>query len=158
MEKGNKNSVFNFIKRVLCQEINLPFRNPELPEEKKLIETTTNPKLLPKEIAETEKEIKIVQALTKAFGHQFFIAILLKVVQDVLKFVSPQILKLLLKHVQGDDEADTEQESDDLIGYYYALALFGVGLVQMVVLQQYWKRVYRVGMEMKTATTTAIYR
>ena len=35
----------------------------------------------------------LVWALTKAFGSTFFVAILFKVANDLLTFVSPQILK-----------------------------------------------------------------
>ena len=57
------------------------------------------------------KPVNIVPALAKAFGLQFFIAILLKVVQDLLKFVSPQILKLLIKYVQKEKALDESAAS-----------------------------------------------
>lgn len=60
------------------------------------------------------KRINIVPALIKAFGAKFFIAILLKVVQDLLKFVSPQILKLLIKYVQRE----RKEEEEEAVGTY----------------------------------------
>ena len=40
--------------------------------------------------------------LVRAFGSKFLFAVILKLVQDSLKFVSPQILKQLVKFVQVD--------------------------------------------------------
>ena len=42
----------------------------------------------------------MVYPLARAFGSKFLFAMLLKLVQDSLKFVSPQILKQLVKFVQ----------------------------------------------------------
>ena len=48
-------------------------------------------------------QVNIVPSLIKAFGLQFFVAIMLKVAQDLLKFVSPQILKKLILFTQAED-------------------------------------------------------
>ena len=44
--------------------------------------------------------VNVVFPLLRAFGSKFLFAVLLKLAQDVLKFVSPQILKQLVKFVQ----------------------------------------------------------
>ena len=74
-----------------------------------------------------------------------------KVIQDLLKFVSPQILKQLIKFVQ--DNASGEDGNDDSLmssssswrGYFLAVSLFLINVLQLLVLQQYWIRVYQVG-------------
>ena len=50
-------------------------------------------------------KVNVVVPLLKAFGSKFFLAVLLKLIQDSLKFVSPQILKQLVKFVQLDPES-----------------------------------------------------
>lgn len=45
----------------------------------------------------TKKIVSVLPALCKTFGPEFFLGALLKLVQDLLAFVSPQILKFVLK-------------------------------------------------------------
>jgi hypothetical protein len=42
-------------------------------------------------------------------------------------------------------------------GYFLAVLLFLVNVVQLLVLQQYWTRCYQAGMEMRAAAIGAIY-
>ena len=98
------------------------------PEEEECLEPQPQPKKssgltnngqktqeMAKEEEEEEEEdsrVNIVPALVKAFGLKFLVAILLKVVQDILKFVSPQILKLLIKYVQREEETKFKTGND----------------------------------------------
>ncbi|TRY79300.1 hypothetical protein TCAL_05131 [Tigriopus californicus] len=104
-------------------------------------------------LVQTDKP-QIERALIKAFGKRFFQSVLLKVLQDVLKFIAPQILKNLIRFAQSTNDP----EQGVWKGYFWACLLFSVNLVQILVLQQYWKQCYHAGMEMKTATVTAIYK
>ena len=99
------------------------------------------------------RKVQILIPLFMAFGGKFLVAILLKIVQDVLKFVAPQVLKFLIRFVQAKDDSAGIWK-----GYFLACSLFVVNTVQLLVLQQYWKRAYQAGMEMKVAAISAIYR
>lgn len=63
--------------------------------------------------------------------------------QDVLKFVSPQILKQLIVFSQRSEAEAAAGGAWQ--GYFWALCLFVINLVQATVLQQYWKRAYLTG-------------
>ncbi|CAF4848492.1 unnamed protein product [Pieris macdunnoughi] len=96
------------------------------------------------------KPASILPALCLAFGGEFFFGALLKLFNDVLMFVSPQLLRLLIGFV----------ESNETIwkGYLYAVALLACAIAQTLLLAHYFTRMYLVGMRIRTALTNAIYR
>ncbi|CAH4037822.1 unnamed protein product [Pieris brassicae] len=101
----------------------------------------------------SENEMKpasILPALCLAFGGEFFFGALLKLFNDLLMFVSPQLLRLLIGFV----------ESNETIwkGYLYAVALLACAIAQTLLLAHYFTRMYLVGMRIRTALTNAIYR
>lgn len=100
----------------------------------------------------SEKKIaSILPALCKAFGPTFLFGAMLKLANDVLTFVSPQILKWLIGFI-GDPEAE------DWKGIFYSVMLFVVASVQTLFLAQYFNRMMFVGLRIRTALVSAIYR
>ncbi|XP_031762816.2 multidrug resistance-associated protein 1 isoform X5 [Galleria mellonella] len=100
---------------------------------------------------ESEKQpASILPALCLAFGGQFLFGALLKLINDTLMFLSPQILKLLIGFVEGNEP--------DWKGYLYAIALLACATIQTLLLAHYFTRMYLVGMRIRTALTSAIYR
>ncbi|CAG9578809.1 unnamed protein product [Danaus chrysippus] len=100
-----------------------------------------------------DKEVKpasILPALCLAFGGQFLFGALLKLINDVLMFLSPQLLKLLIGFV---DTKETVWK-----GYLYAVCLFACATAQTLLLSHYFTRMYLVGMRIRTALTSAVYR
>ncbi|XP_022835136.1 multidrug resistance-associated protein 1 isoform X1 [Spodoptera litura] len=97
-----------------------------------------------------KKPASILPALCLAFGGQFLFGAMLKLFNDVLMFISPQLLKLLIGFVQGKEQLWK--------GYVYAVALLACATVQTMLLAHYFTRMYLVGMRIRTALTSAIYR
>ncbi|RZC38992.1 multidrug resistance-associated protein 1 [Asbolus verrucosus] len=97
-----------------------------------------------------KKHASILPALVKAFGPTFIFGALLKLIQDLLTFVSPQILNLLIKFVKNSEE--------QWKGYFYAGLLFATATVQTIILSQYFNRMFVVGMRIRTALVSAIYK
>nr|XP_021201313.2 multidrug resistance-associated protein 1 isoform X4 [Helicoverpa armigera] len=97
-----------------------------------------------------KKPASILPALCLAFGGQFLFGSMLKLFNDVLMFLSPQLLKLLIGFVQGKEPIWK--------GYVYAVALLACATVQTMLLAHYFTRMYLVGMRIRTALTSAIYR
>ncbi|XP_050561843.1 multidrug resistance-associated protein 1 isoform X2 [Spodoptera frugiperda] len=97
-----------------------------------------------------KKPASILPALCLAFGGQFLFGAMLKLFNDVLMFISPQLLKLLIGFVQGKEPIWK--------GYVYAVALLACATVQTMLLAHYFTRMYLVGMRIRTALTSAIYR
>lgn len=105
----------------------------------------------PKESPTDKKIASILPALCKAFGPTFLFGALLKLVQDLLTFVSPQLLSWLINFI-GDTEAE------DWKGIMYAVLLFVVASIQTLLLAQYFNRMMFVGLRIRTALISAIYR
>ncbi|XP_045485372.1 multidrug resistance-associated protein 1 isoform X2 [Pieris rapae] len=96
------------------------------------------------------KPASILPVLCLAFGGEFFFGALLKLVNDVIMFVSPQLLRLLIGFVDSNETIWK--------GYLYAVALLACAIAQTLLLAHYFTRMYLVGMRIRTALTNAIYR
>ncbi|XP_045495077.1 multidrug resistance-associated protein 1 isoform X2 [Colias croceus] len=97
-----------------------------------------------------KKPASILPALCMAFGGQFLFGALLKLINDVLMFLSPQLLKLLIGFVESKEPVWK--------GYLYAFGLLTCATAQTMLLGHYFTRMYLVGMKIRTALTSAIYR
>ncbi|XP_037025227.1 multidrug resistance-associated protein 1 isoform X2 [Bradysia coprophila] len=102
-----------------------------------------------------EKKASILPAICKAFGPTFLFGSVLKLVQDVLTFVSPQILRLIIQFV---DPRPGEEQQEFWKGLLYAFLLFIVASVQTLILAQYFQRMFVVGLRIRTALISAVYR
>ncbi|OAD61579.1 Multidrug resistance-associated protein 1 [Eufriesea mexicana] len=96
------------------------------------------------------KETSVLPPLCKAFGTTFLFGAVLKFVQDIITFASPQILKLLIKFIEGHEPLWK--------GYFYAILLFVTAIFQTLILSQYFHRMFLVGLRIRTALIAAIYR
>ncbi|XP_044229320.1 canalicular multispecific organic anion transporter 1 [Thunnus albacares] len=74
-----------------------------------------------------------------------------KLLQDLLAFVSPQLLKLMISFTQDKSRYTWE-------GYLYAVLLLVVALLQSLFLQQYFQRCFVLGMKVRTAIMAAVYK
>ncbi|XP_015175308.1 PREDICTED: multidrug resistance-associated protein 1 isoform X5 [Polistes dominula] len=97
-----------------------------------------------------KKVSSILPPLCKAFGATFIFGAVLKLIQDIMSFISPQLLKLLIRFVSGGEPLWK--------GYFYALLLLITATLQTLVLSQYFHRMFLVGLRIRTALITAIYR
>ncbi|XP_078036751.1 multidrug-Resistance like Protein 1 isoform X5 [Augochlora pura] len=97
-----------------------------------------------------KKVSSILPPLCKAFGASFLFGAILKGVQDVMTFVSPQILKLLIRFI--------EERESMWKGYLLAVLLLVTATFQTLILSQYFHRMFLVGLRIRTALTAAIYR
>ncbi|XP_011699218.1 PREDICTED: multidrug resistance-associated protein 1 isoform X6 [Wasmannia auropunctata] len=97
-----------------------------------------------------KKEASILPPICKAFGATFMFGAFLKLIQDVMTFISPQILKLLIDFIEGEEPMWK--------GYLYAVLLLITAILQTLVLSQYFHRMFLVGLRIRTALIAAIYR
>lgn len=100
--------------------------------------------------AKAKKPASILPALIKAFGGTFLFGSCLKLFQDVLTFASPQVLRLIIDYVSGDEPVWR--------GYLYAGLLFGIASTQTLFLAQYFHRMFLVGLRIRTALISSIFR
>lgn len=94
--------------------------------------------------------------LAYAYGGPFLFAAILKSAQDMLAFVSPQILRKLLQFVQSYDSADPNQSP--MQGYLLSAALFCVAVIQTSFLHQYFQLVFVTGMRVRAGLVSAIFK
>ncbi|GAB0099313.1 multidrug resistance-associated protein 1 [Sergentomyia squamirostris] len=102
-----------------------------------------------------KKTASILPAIIKAFGPTFLFGAMLKFIQDILTFVSPQVLRLLINFVGS---SGSENPDENWKGIFYALLLFIVASTQTLFLAQYFNRMFFVGLRIRTALISAIYR
>ncbi|XP_018359853.1 PREDICTED: multidrug resistance-associated protein 1 isoform X2 [Trachymyrmex cornetzi] len=97
-----------------------------------------------------KKVASILPPICKAFGATFMFGAFLKLIQDIMTFISPQILKLLIGFIEGDEPMWK--------GYFYSVLLLLTAMLQTLVLSQYFHRMFLVGLRIRTALIAAIYR
>ncbi|XP_016118931.1 multidrug resistance-associated protein 1-like [Sinocyclocheilus grahami] len=90
-------------------------------------------------------------ALCRTFGPYFLVSSLYKIVHDVLMFVGPEILRLLIQFVN-------DSSAPDWHGYFYTTLLFVCNCVQTLILQKYFHVCFVTGMRLRTAIVGAVYR
>ncbi|XP_035771316.1 canalicular multispecific organic anion transporter 1-like [Neolamprologus brichardi] len=93
----------------------------------------------------------LIPTLYKTFKWILIESAFFKLVQDVLTFVSPQLLKLMVSFTQNKSRYAWE-------GYLYAVLLMVVALLQSLTLQQYFQRCFVLGMRVRTALMAAVYK
>ena len=77
--------------------------------------------------------------LAIAYGRPFAFALFLKIVQDCLAFLQPQLLRRLLSFITDYQEAREGlfgERPTPLIGFAYAFLMFFASIVQTVILHQ----------------------
>ncbi|XP_025906528.1 canalicular multispecific organic anion transporter 1 [Nothoprocta perdicaria] len=93
----------------------------------------------------------LLKTLFKTFWQNLLLSVAFKLVHDILVFVSPQLLKLLISFV-SDPDAFAWQ------GYLYSILLFLVALVQSICLQQHFHLCFQLGVSVRASLMAAIYK
>jgi hypothetical protein len=93
-------------------------------------------------------------ALFRAFGRPYLAGTIFKACSDILAFVQPQLLRLLINYI---DSYRTRQPQPAARGAAIALAMFAVSVAQTVCLHQYFQRAFETGMRVKSSLATALY-
>lgn len=94
----------------------------------------------------------------KAFGPTFLFGVILKLISDLLTFVSPQVLRAIINFVDKS-VGNAEDDRDPLWhGIFYAVLLFVVAITQTLFMSQYFQRMFLVSLRIRTALVGAIYK
>ncbi|XP_023265173.1 canalicular multispecific organic anion transporter 1 [Seriola lalandi dorsalis] len=93
----------------------------------------------------------LITTIYKTFKGVLFESAVFKLLQDLLAFVSPQLLKLMVSFTQDKSRYTWE-------GYLYAVLLLVVAILQSLFLQQYFQRCFVLGMKVRTAIMAAVYK
>ncbi|XP_069135571.1 multidrug resistance-associated protein 1-like isoform X2 [Argopecten irradians] len=94
----------------------------------------------------------LFQALFKTFGPTYGCAVIFKSVSDVLQFINPVLLQYIINY------ADNRDSLPQWRGYAPAILMLSVALVQSVFYHQNLKIGMTVGMRIRSALISAIYK
>ncbi|KAG8894385.1 hypothetical protein FRC00_009035, partial [Tulasnella sp. 408] len=95
------------------------------------------------------------RAMYHAYGGPYAFAAFLKVLQDILAFVQPQLLRLLLAYITAyqADKSLTQYQGVALV-----IAMFVAALAQTAILHQYFYLCFLTGMRIRAGLVTTIYK
>nr|XP_046232339.1 ATP-binding cassette sub-family C member 3 isoform X3 [Scatophagus argus] len=92
-----------------------------------------------------------LHALIRAFGPYFLIGSAYKVLQDVITFINPQLLRMLISFTN-------DKGAPDWWGYSLAFLMFFTAVLQTLILHRHFQYCFVTGMNVRTAVIGAIYR
>ncbi|KAG5642914.1 hypothetical protein DXG03_001885 [Asterophora parasitica] len=118
---------------------------------------------LGKDLENALKKHTLWKALFIAYGGPYAEAAVLKVIQDCLAFLQPQLLRWLLAYIAYYQTArfgNTEggNRPSEIQGFAIALLMFVASVVQTITLNQYFQRTFETGMRVRAGLVTAIYQ
>ncbi|XHG00182.1 hypothetical protein AWENTII_003647 [Aspergillus wentii] len=93
-------------------------------------------------------------AMFKTFSGPYLVGALIKCGSDMLAFVQPQLLRILISFINS---YTTDTPEPAIRGVAIALAMFLVSVSQTMFLHQYFQRAFDTGMRVKSALTAMIY-
>jgi len=131
----------------------LPRSERRSSENQKLVSYRNNEANIETKVVSGSKKKKpgVITTLYKTFGWYFIFGAMFKLCQDLLQFTSPQLLKALIIFISSEDEPIWH-------GYFIAITIFLIAIVQSLILNFYFQRMFVVGMRVRTALISAIYR
>ncbi|CAL1540417.1 unnamed protein product, partial [Lymnaea stagnalis] len=92
----------------------------------------------------------LFHALVRTYIWFFLLAAIYKLIYDILVFVSPQLLKLLIQFTSSDEHMWR--------GFFYASMLLLIALLQSVLLHQYFHATFILGMRLRSTIIAVIYK
>ncbi|PPQ65474.1 hypothetical protein CVT26_000114 [Gymnopilus dilepis] len=99
------------------------------------------------------------RALFIAYGGPYAVAAGLKVVQDLLAFLQPQLLRILLAYISWYQSARYQPDGkpSNLEGFAIAIVMFIASVIQTICLNQYFQRTFETGMRVRAGLVNVIY-
>lgn len=102
-------------------------------------------------------------ALFVSYGGPYAFAAFLKVLQDCLAFLQPQLLRWLLSYISTYQSArlnlfSSPDSPSPLEGFAIAVLMFVASISQTVILHQYFQRCFETGMRVRAGLVTTIYQ
>uniref|UniRef100_A0A2C9K9A9 ABC-type glutathione-S-conjugate transporter n=1 Tax=Biomphalaria glabrata TaxID=6526 RepID=A0A2C9K9A9_BIOGL len=97
-------------------------------------------------------EASLLKVLIKVFGWSFFFTQILKLIADLLTFVTPMLIE---EFISFNEHRETEREWK---GYILALSFFVVAMLETCLFQYNAHLCLPIGMRVKSAVTAAVYK
>ncbi|KAM7536240.1 hypothetical protein Aperf_G00000087056 [Anoplocephala perfoliata] len=105
-------------------------------------------------VKQESRQVKcgLVKALFRTYGFRLFIAGLFELGHDICILSGPVLFKYLLQSMSPDSKEPMWH------GCSYALLMFIIPFIQTILLHQYFRAQNLIGMDMRTAIISAVYR
>uniref|UniRef100_A0A672Q4D1 ABC-type glutathione-S-conjugate transporter n=1 Tax=Sinocyclocheilus grahami TaxID=75366 RepID=A0A672Q4D1_SINGR len=97
------------------------------------------------------RQPSFLRALLRAFGPYFLIGSAFKLLQDLITFVNPQLLRMLIAFTK-------QPQAPSWWGYSLAFLMFSASLLQTLILHQHFQYCFVTGMRLRSGIVGAIYR
>ncbi|KAK2494136.1 hypothetical protein MC885_020262 [Smutsia gigantea] len=97
------------------------------------------------------REPSFLKALLVTFGPSFLISMCFKLIQDLLSFVNPQLLSLLIRFISNPT-------APTWWGFLVAGLMFVCSTMQSLILHQYFHCIFVIGLKLRVGITGVIYR
>ncbi|KAI9315926.1 multi drug resistance-associated protein MRP [Dichotomocladium elegans] len=104
-----------------------------------------------------KKKPSLLRALVKTVGGPFLFAALFKMIQDILQFTQPMLLKQLITWVGSYGSASSEPQPE-YRGILIACSMLLTAVCQTLFLHQYFHVCFNTGIHIRAALVTSIYR
>ncbi|XP_064596836.1 multidrug resistance-associated protein 1-like [Liolophura sinensis] len=103
-----------------------------------------------------QRQPSLLKVLAKVYGKDVCIAHFLKLIKDLLTFVNPILLRMLIEFTDSVKPGKVRQQT--WRGYTYAVAITMVTAILIILEQQCFYRSFRIGMRIRAALISAIYK
>ncbi|ODV75658.1 uncharacterized protein CYBJADRAFT_161059 [Cyberlindnera jadinii NRRL Y-1542] len=129
---------------------NHKLRDEDIPDPPAALEPRTGYKQF-QDVWDSQGKKSLLNALIKVFGLTLVSAIFIQLCNDILSFVSPQLLRLLIKFF------DSKGEQQLIVGFLIALGLFVVSVAEISLHNQFFIILYKVGLGVRSALMSMVY-
>ncbi|CAM9019885.1 unnamed protein product [Wickerhamomyces anomalus] len=102
-----------------------------------------------KKVWENQENKSLLFALSKVFGFTVVTAVFYAVLDDILSFAEPQLLRLLIKFFDEDQPL--------IVGFLIAFGMFFVSVLETALFNRFFISIYEAGLGTKSALMTLIY-
>ncbi|KAK8865675.1 hypothetical protein IAR55_000820 [Kwoniella newhampshirensis] len=102
-----------------------------------------------------KKKASLTLAVIKAYGFPYLVAGMLKAIYDMLSFLQPQLLRLLLNFVSS---YGTDHPMPAVTGFAISILFFIAANFATAILHQYFQRCFTTTMRIRGGLVTLIYR
>ncbi|KIP05505.1 hypothetical protein PHLGIDRAFT_128871 [Phlebiopsis gigantea 11061_1 CR5-6] len=110
-----------------------------------------------------KKHKNLAVALAASYGGPYAFAAFLKLLQDCLAFLQPQLLRWLLAYISNYQTARPDGVAQrgapsSTEGFAIALAMFVAAIAQTIILHQYFQTCFETGMRVRAGLVSVIYQ
>ncbi|XP_057569935.1 ATP-binding cassette sub-family C member 3 isoform X5 [Hippopotamus amphibius kiboko] len=97
------------------------------------------------------REPSFLRALMATFNSSFLLSMCFKLIQDLLSFINPQLLSILIRFISNPT-------APSWWGFLVAVLMFVCSVIQTLILHQYFHCIFVMGLRFRTGIIGVIYR